>query len=132
MTEIAMMNGNNLDKLITISANNTNSITQIGEVLIKQNDELVTMRKEMSELKTWLVDNIHVDSADMKMIKRAVKAKVKEQVGYPSTKYRKAICQLYHDLEEHGKGSELGLTTKIAIPAIMDAIKNWQYRDYDD
>lgn len=130
MNEITTMN-EGLDKLIQISANNTNSITQIGAVLNSQREELTVLRRELTDFKTWMVDNIHVDSADMKMIKRAVKAKVKSEVGYPSTKYRKAIMQCYHHLEDHGKGSELGLTAKIAVPGIMEAIKNWRYVDYD-
>lgn len=130
MSEMIAMN-DSLDKLIQISANNTSSITQISTVLNGQREELTVLRKELTEFKNWMVDNIHVDSADMKMIKRAVKAKVKSEVGYPSTKYRKAIMQCYHHLEDHGKGSELGLTAKVAVPNIMKAIKDWHYVDYD-
>ena len=130
MSEMIAMN-DSLDKLIQISANNTSSITQISTVLNGQREELTVLRKELTEFKNWMVDNIPVDSADMKMIKRAVKAKVKSEVGYPSINYRKAIMQCYHHLEDHGKGSELGLTAKIAVPGIMEAIRNWHYVDYD-
>ena len=132
MSEMIKMDESVLDKMLQVSANNTMSITQIGDVMKQQTVELTTIRKDFAELKTWLVDNIHVDSADMKMIKRAVKAKVKAEVGYPSINYRKAIMQCYHYLEDHGKGSELGLTAKIAVPGIMEALKNWHYIDYDD
>lgn len=123
------MTTNDLDKLVQVSANNTLTISQIGEVLRKQADDIGNISAEFSELKTWLVDNIHVDSADKKRIRRAVAAKVKEEVGTDKEKRAKAFSQLYHYLEDHGKGSELGETKKIAVDTVLAAIPNWRYRD---